>query len=309
MDKRIALAAAMCIAAAAGFSQGQDIFYLAAQGSADQVMAAIRAGADVNARVKPAANDDAEDMTLLMLAAGRRGDPDVISALIKAGVDVNARTTRGAIRGMTALMYAAVNGRAPKAVFPLLAAGADVNAENKQGTTALLFAASSNKNQGVATALIRAGARIDKRDFNGYTALEIALQWNDTIAVAEEMLQAIGPSLTKELASSALRIAVGNVSIEPRGIKLLLDAGADVNSPAPKNGYTAILDGAACGFEVVDLLLKAGAKVNIKNSFGQTPLIIAACLTKDPRVLGALLDAGADPKGKDNDGMRALDYA
>jgi uncharacterized protein len=305
MNRLIAITAMICFIAAATSSQTRSIFDIAAWGSAAEVTAAIKNGADVNARIAPS-RDGNEDMTPLMFAAARKGDPEVISALIKAGADINAKTTKGGILGMTALMYAAINERAPQAVFSLLSADVDVNAANGEGSTALLFVATSNHNQGVAAALIKAGARIDAKDRNGMTALDWAVCQN-RFDVVKEMVDAAGPAMTKALASSALRS--GNASVDPQTVRLLLDAGADVNSAAPINGFTAILWGAASSFDVVDLLLKAGARVNVRDVFGQTPLIIASIITTDPRVVIALLNAGADPKVKDNEGKMAFEYA
>ena len=56
-------------------------------------------------------------------------------------------------------------------------------------------------------------------------------------------------------------------------VKLLLDYGLDVNAVGPKNGYTPLHD-AVWGNnpEAAKLLLARGAKTNIKNKEGQTPL-------------------------------------
>lgn len=56
-------------------------------------------------------------------------------------------------------------------------------------------------------------------------------------------------------------------------VKLLLDYGLDVNAIGPKNGYTPLHD-AVWGNnpEAAKLLMERGAKTDIKNKEGQTPL-------------------------------------
>ncbi len=95
----------------------------------DQIMAALAAGADVNAR-------DSNGWTPLHFAA-MNGDADAVRALRTAGAEVNARGYDGYIP----LHLAARSGDLPVVQY-LLAAGAKVNAKIKAGATPLQFAAS-----------------------------------------------------------------------------------------------------------------------------------------------------------------------
>jgi hypothetical protein len=60
--------------------------------------------------------------------------------------------------------------------------------------------------------------------------------------------------------------------------------------------------------KVFDLLFNAGARPNVKNKKGVTPLMIAAALGKE-EAARALLRRGADPNIQDEDGDTALRYA
>jgi serine/threonine-protein phosphatase 6 regulatory ankyrin repeat subunit B len=79
----------------------------------------------------------------------------------------------------------------------------------------------------------------------------------------------------------------------------------DVNTEAP-DGSTALLWATYnVDHELVYALLKAGAKANVTNHFGASPLGEAAKLG-DVDLARALLDAGADPDSPNQDGQTAL---
>ena len=78
---------------------------------------------------------------------------------------------------------------------------------------------------------------------------------------------------------------------------------------ADKNGVTPLSLAAQIGFtEAVSLLTQRGARVDVPNSAGETPLI-AAVHRRDLGLLRVLLRAGADPDRRDNSGRSARDYA
>jgi hypothetical protein len=60
--------------------------------------------------------------------------------------------------------------------------------------------------------------------------------------------------------------------------------------------------------DIVIMLLKKGARADVKNKVGGTPLMWAA-VYGNHQVVETLLDHHADPASKDEDGMTALDWA
>ena len=127
----------------------------------------INAGADVNARCT-------NGWTALMYAASDNPNPEVITILINVGADVNARASNG----WTALMSAASNSPNPEVISMLINTGADVNARGAVGTTALMSAASNSPNPEVITMFINVGADVNARASNGWTALMYAARDN-----------------------------------------------------------------------------------------------------------------------------------
>ena len=89
---------------------------------------------------------------------------------------------------------------------------------------------------------------------------------------------------------TALHWAAAN----PAKVRLLLDAGADVNA-ASQIGRTPLIVAASANgsAEAVQLLLAKGAKVNVADDVGITP-IAAAAIVDDGDVVKLLLDNGAD---------------
>ena len=90
-------------------------------GTPEAVAAALRSGADVNAR-------DKRGITALMWAACN-SNPEVVEVLLEAGANVDARCEDS----VTALMVAIEENPEPRVVSALLNAGADIDAKNKEG--------------------------------------------------------------------------------------------------------------------------------------------------------------------------------
>ena len=80
-----------------------DFFEIAKTGAALDIKAAIRTGADVNARGK-------DDWTPLMFAAMHNESPEVITVLLKAGADVKAKSKEGRTAFECAQEYTKLKG-------------------------------------------------------------------------------------------------------------------------------------------------------------------------------------------------------
>ena len=89
-------------------------------------------------------------------------------------------------------------------------------------------------------------------------------------------------------------------------IKLLLENGADVNYVNSFGG--ALLHTHINNVEVVNLLLSKGANINVKNQRGETPLFLAADY-KYIEVVKLLLDKGVDINQVSHDGQTAYQVA
>lgn len=110
-------------------------------------------------------------------------------------------------------------------------------------------------------------------------------------------------SLNKAFASS---ISNGNMAV----IKLLLDAGADVNSVCQIcYGQTAIQTALEyASFDLYNYLLQNGANLNVQNNFGRT-LLHSVAHTGNIEIAKQLLEKGLDINSRDVDGATPLIYA
>jgi ankyrin repeat protein len=125
-----------------------------------------------------------------------------------------------------------------------------------------------------------------------------------------ELLSTPGSTLvnSRDLTSgeSGLHIAVARRDL--LWVRFLLQQKANPNIKDNRD-VTPLVLAAQLGFaDAVEVLVGAGAQVDIPNGTGETPLI-AAVHKRDITIMRLLLRAGADPDRADNSGRTARDYA
>jgi len=288
--------------------------------------ALVEHGADSHARSK-------SGFTPLLYAADR-DNPDSARILVEAGADVNEATADR----VTPLLLASARGGEELALF-LLEKGADPNAaDSKEGYTPLHHAASHRNMVRVVKALLARGAdpnpRLVKppprpREFGTQGGVNLLGSTPVLLAAANGNGEAIrvlvegraDPRVTTIDRTPPLLVAAGvhrnpDVVLTPEerehnveAARLLLDLGADVNATG-EYGWTALHGAAYNGFdEMIEFLVSKGAKMDILDQFGQTPLSIAMAVTtagigadyfhvprfEHPATVDLLLKLGATP--------------
>ena len=291
-------------------ARAADFFGICETGTPERVTAAIKAGADVNAK-------DPEGQTPLMVAAVRNNSP-VIAALVKSGADVNAKDKND----MTPLMYAAWANPNPDVTVALTQADAAVDAKDRDGQTPLMYALNFNANSDVAAALIKAGANVNAKDNESQTPLMHAALHNKTKMIALLLKAGADVHATNARGQTVMEVARWANPSRPEVIAQLIQAGAipatepaTLPAAAPPgwnkadNFFVICSTGTAAQ---VSAAIKAGAVVNAKGVFGQTPLMAAAGDNKNSDVIAALVKAGADVNAKNPIGdtplMRAAQF-
>ena len=285
-----------------------EFIQLCANSAPQAVKTALEGGADVKAQ-------DDKGMTPLMAAAKGNINPEMIGVLVQAGAEVNARDKEG----MTALMWAAANNKSPAIITALVNAKADVNLADEKDMTALMWAVEKD-NPEVIDILVQAGAEVGVRGNNGVTALTLAAK-NRNAQMQKALVK------TQYRASTGNKDGKGMGAVDfiklcmegtPQAVQAALDGGADANAwndnvEDVENkmavGLTALMAAAAKSgnpAEVINILLKAGAHVNVWDGFGRTALMFAAAQSENPEVINSLLKAGADVKARDIGGNTVL---
>jgi ankyrin repeat protein len=300
-----------CIAASAGQSQ---------DGSQDRLYSAIRAN-DLR-QIKTlldegvSANAEGPDGITPLMVAAETGSPEAMKMLIDRGADVNGRNTYGS----TALMWSVTD---LKKVRLLLDHGADVNVAARSGRTALIIASFANPSADVVRMLLAKGANVAVIDQRKVTPLNAATFGNDT-ATTRLLLDASADVNTADtfIGLTPLINASGNRNLE--AVKLLLAKGANVNAVSktqdlPKiqtgtvefGGWTPLLMAVPFGPpEIITTLMDAGAKVNVQDYRGFSPLMLAAATDHaNPDLVRLLLSRNADTKPKTRAGETASDWA
>src|SRR2546430_2489267 len=78
-----------------------------------------------------------------------------------------------------------------------------------------------------------------------------------------------------------------------KAVGALINAHVDVNAPLPDGSNVLTVAAYRDEAEIVEMLLKAGARVNTADEYGETPLTLAS-LNASTRVVAALLAHDAD---------------
>jgi ankyrin len=250
------------------------LLYASRDGRMETVRMLLEAGADINMR-------DANDITPL-IAAITNNHPDVARALIERGADIKAVDWYGRTP-----LWAAVETRnmdKDNATFEnsidrapflgliqlLLERGADPNARTKEVPP-------------VRNDFLRVTASLSWVDFTGQTPFLTAALAGDVTVMKLLLKHGADPNIPTFAGTTALMAAAGVNWVfdqtydegQPallEAVKLCVELGMDVNA-VNSMGLTAMHGAANRGSdEIIKYLTSLGAKVNVKDKEGRTPL-------------------------------------
>ncbi|CAM9885646.1 unnamed protein product [Ectocarpus fasciculatus] len=270
----------------------------AARGAEEASKALMVAGADPNLC-------DKGESSPLHLAA-KAGHDRVVSLLLLKGAQVDAK----GYFGDTPLTLAAFGGHA-LCISELLLGGADKDGAGDGNETPLFKAAARNHLQ-VVEMLLSAGADRCRTADGGWSPLDIAANKGHPTIVKAFLETGSKVDTADDQGRSALHNAAG-VGGPVRGngaavVRVLLEAGADVNAKADHNWGSCTplhlaVNRRTASMGTIRALLEGGANVN-NNAHGDvngTPLHVA-CMHANVSAVELLLQWGADENCSDGNG-------
>ena len=274
------------------------------------------------------------DKNFALSLASRNNSVKIVNFLLKAGADINQNNRFGE----TALMIAVGFGR-KEVVKMLLEAGANVNIPNLSGTTALIGASGFGCVK-IVKMLVKAGADVNFIGAGKQTPLITACIYNipeivrfllktgvdinhqDKFEMSALMLSSKAGyiEITDILINAGADVNLANVNKQtslmlvclhiygnPKIIKMLLEAGSDVNHQ-DNQGNTALMH--SRDIDKYKILLAPskimGANINHQNKLGKTALMINVSYSDNVMFL---LKHGANPNIQDKQGRTLLTHA
>ena len=212
--------------------------------------------------------------------AVRAGDVDKVRSLVAKGMNVNERDSLGG----TALHDAAWAGDLRMAQL-LLDWKADPNARHQEGGSTPLHYAVITNHPEFAALLLSRGADPKAASGSGATSLHLAANRGFTTIIELLLSKGLDVNLPDSNGLTALDEAAWKGELEVA--RLLL-----AKSARPQSALSAA---AARGHsEMVELLLKAGARVDVRDRGGLTALDLAFD-SRNTKVVAVMLDHGAKP--------------
>lgn len=160
--------------------------------------------------------------------------------------------------------------------------------------------------EALARELIAAGANPDAEDDQGQPLLQWAMKRGDRGAF--RLLLALGadPARGNRDGRTALHLAA--MGKDAGWLEALLERGMSPDTPNTVTGATPLYDALRADSDRnIDVLLRAGARLDVADRNGTTPLHQAA-LVKDSGAVLRFLEAGADPRATDRTGASFQDY-
>ena len=245
-------------------------------------------------------------------SVARRG---YIPLLMLVASVVEAMLEAGAEEHLTPLQLSALRGDA-MTVDQLLGDGTDPNETDRYGWAPLHFAVPLAGLE-VVSGLLVAGADPDARSIGGATALHLAAPQARESVVAALLDAGADPNARDDEGGWTPLQYAARLRRETlfQVITSLLQAGGDPgSSQLSRSDYgLSPLHHAVMNPEVtaplIEALLQAGADPMARDQDGDTPLHIAADWTDDVAIVEALLAAGADVRAQNDVGNRPVDLA
>ena len=188
--------------------------------------------------------------------------------------------------------------------------GSDPNIPKRSNTAPIMSASRYANTVAIVELLISHHANTNVRDNNKETPLHWAARNEHVPGEIIKLLVAHKADISaRSIHDNSPIFTATRHSFHVSAVISLLESGADIRDKKGKDGETLLhsaLNNTHCAREIIDVLLKNGIDVNVRNSLGNTALHIAA-RTKKLESVRHLLSLGADPSIENNKRETPLD--
>lgn len=238
-----------------------------------------------------------EENTKLLKGMIEKGDYDLVTIekLLDHGANPNAKTQRDT------LFVDVIQSNAPIAAVKLFVKkGANLAYKDHYKQDLFYLAAMGTKNPDIVDFLVEKGFKCHELKNNmSANHLLVAINYNESLAVIRAFAKVCPINAKNHLGENALFYALNR---DPRGptdvMAELIKMGLDVNE---KNGVGQTLLNKAVSWkfslEMINLLIKSGAKVKATNEDGQNALHYIYCI-EDINIAKTLIKAGVNVNAK-----------
>lgn len=225
-----------------------------------------------------------------------------IPILLKAGADASKITDKG-----TSVFHLYCEGSSPQVVDALVQHGGDINAvisadSGEDAGASAIHLMMKNYLEDIILKFLENGPEINVKNRNGDTALHLRSKQHGRSQKVLRKLLEMGADVNAR--NNLGQTPIHHCLIE--NVQLLVDAGAslDIADHEGRTPLSLALDQSQC-IKAIDAALKLGANINVRDNEGQSILHLAIPKTES-RILNLLVERGADPFAIDNFGDTLL---
>jgi ankyrin repeat protein len=242
----------------------------------------------------------------IILGNGSRRYVDTVLVLVAGGADLRLPSQRDQI---SPLDHA--TAKRHNEIAKVLETALDADKPSKQVADRRLLAAAQRGDATAAALAVRAGANLETRDPRGRTPLLLAVT-EDRLVVARLLVHlGANPDALDDQHDTPWLVTGVTGSVDM--LEVLLPAGPDLKI-RNRFGGTSLIPASERGHVAyVRRVVRTDVEINHVNNFGWTALLEAVILGDGSRryqqIVSTLLDAGADPKIADRQGVTALQHA
>ena len=226
-------------------------------------------------------NDQNKYGETALMIAGLYREPKCLQLLLEHNASIDVQDNMG----MTALMHAATSG-STECVQILINSNAKLDLIDKKGNDALIHSMDDYGDGSLL--LIKAGCMINQENTHGNTPLIIAI-WYYKINVINELI-ARGVNVNHCTKNNGTALWIAANKLDEDSLKILLNAGANPNIGRP--ALVTCVTESYPSVECVKILLEAGADIN-SDDVNYGTMMLNAAKQGNPEIVKIALNAGA----------------